>query len=117
MLSKIIVITIVLFISISSATRDEIDHLLLFVANTQCSFIRNGDSHSGKDAVKHIQKKYAYYDDDIESAEDFIRLSATKSSMSGKKYRVKCDSLSLLSSTWLIEELETYRDTVKTRKK
>jgi hypothetical protein len=42
--------------------------------------------------------------------EDFIRLSATKSLMSGKPYMVKTKAGQLLKSeTWLLKALEAYR--------
>ncbi len=43
-----------------------------------------------KKGISHIEKKYNYYRDDIHNTEDFIKLSATKSTMSGGYYTVKC---------------------------
>ena len=89
---------------------EEIAHLLTYVKNTSCKYIRNGDAHDGVTAEKHIQKKYDYYKDDIGSTVDFIRLSATKSTMFGNKYYIKCaGSAKVESSIWLLEELERYR--------
>ncbi|WP_374087291.1 DUF5329 family protein [Methylomicrobium lacus] len=88
----------------------EIDHLLKFVEGTQCRYERNGEMHSGKEAAEHIQKKYAHFKDEIATAEDFIALSATKSELSGKKYRVYCgDKKAQDSDRWLLEELKRYR--------
>jgi hypothetical protein len=68
--------------------------------------------HNGKEAVDHINKKYAYYIDDIESTEDFIKYSATKSKMSGKYYKIHCDNkASIKSQDWLLSELTNYRKT------
>ncbi|WP_455202754.1 DUF5329 family protein, partial [Kaarinaea lacus] len=60
----------------------EIQHLLNFVENSQCTFIRNGSTHNGPDARAHIMKKYNYFKSRIDSAEEFIEYSATKSTMS-----------------------------------
>lgn len=88
----------------------EIDHLLHYVKNTPCLYERNGEQHSGGDAHKHISKKYKYYEDDILSAEDFIRLSATQSTVSGKKYYIVCpDKKRMESGKWLLQELQRYR--------
>ena len=110
---RLLVITLLCFIFLEAKQKsyqDEIDHLLLYVQNTKCIYIRNGDSHSGKDAKKHIQRKYNYFYDDIESSEDFIRLSATKSTMSGNKYYIACPNKAKVeSSKWLLEELYRYR--------
>ena len=92
----------------------EIDHLLNYVKTTECTYIRNGDSYKGPKAVSHIQRKYDYFEDDIHSAEDFIRLSATKSTMSGSKYHIKCPGKpEVTSSQWLLDELTRYRKTEK----
>jgi len=88
----------------------EIDHLLKFVEGTQCRYERNGEMHSGKEAAEHIRKKYAHFKDEIATAEDFIALSATKSELSGKKYRVFCAGEKVQDSErWLLGELKSYR--------
>jgi len=93
-------------------TETEIQHLLNYVATTSCQYERNGDFHSGIDAKKHINKKYDYYKDDIHSAEDFIKYSATQSTITKKKYKIHCaDSPVEYSRDWLLEELSRYRNT------
>lgn len=93
-----------------AATQDEIDHLLSFVGATDCRYERNGTMHNGAEAVKHIIKKYHYYLDDIESTEDFIQYSATKSNLSGKYYLVHCSNHPpVKSQDWLLKELSDFR--------
>ena len=77
---------------LSSETEDQIEHLLTFVSTSPCKFMRNGTWYEASEAAKHIRKKYDYVLGKglVDSAEDFIKYSATKSSMSGKKYRVQC---------------------------
>ena len=88
----------------------ETQHLLNFIKTTQCQYERNGTLHNGVEALQHIEKKYQYYLDDIHSSEDFIKYSATKSQMSGKKYRVHCPDEAIQDShAWLKAELEKYR--------
>ena len=88
----------------------EVSHLLEFVKNSPCTFNRNGSKYPGKEGIKHIQKKYNYFRDDIETTEDFIKYSATKSTMSGKYYTVSCpDSQEIKSKDWLLGELEQFR--------
>ncbi len=94
----------------SASTQDEINHLLNFVSSTDCKYERNGDLHNGLEAVAHIKKKYEYYAEDIKTAEDFIKYSATKSKMSGKYYKIHCkDMAAVKSQEWLLEELKAYR--------
>ncbi len=93
---------------------NEINHLLNYVKTTQCVYVRNGDKHDGPDAMNHIKRKYDYFEDEIYSAEDFIRLSATKSTMSGKKYHIKCPGKTEVESgRWMLDELAYYRKTEK----
>ena len=94
----------------------QIDHLLKFISQSACQFNRNGDWYEASEAAKHINKKYQYVLKKglIENAEDFIKYSATKSSMSGKAYKVKCGSdKEITSQNWLITELKTFRKTPK----
>lgn len=94
----------------TGAADAEIAHLIKFVDGTQCRYERNGEMHSGKEAAEHIQKKYTHFKDRIATAEDFIAFSATKSELSGKKYRVFCGGKDVQDSDrWLLEELKTYR--------
>ena len=98
--------------NVSAAPQDEIDHLLAFVRTTPCQYERNGTMHTGSEATEHIMKKADYYADDIETAEDFIEYSATKSMMSRKNYQVHCEGQpTIKSSEWLLTELQRYRDT------
>ena len=107
------IFVIAIFLAAPSAManmKSEVSHLLNFVENTACTYERNGKKHTGVEAVKHIKKKYDYFKDDIESTEDFIKYSATKSKMSGKYYLVHCDGKpSVKSQEWLIAELKSYR--------
>lgn len=90
----------------------QIQHLLGFVSSSSCKFLRNGSWYEASEAADHIRKKYKYVLGKglVGSPEDFIKYSATKSSLSGKKYRVQCDqSQEIDSSTWLLTELESFR--------
>ena len=101
-----------LFIGTAIAdTQQEINHLLEFVSNTSCQYERNGTVYDGARAEQHIKKKYEYFKDEIHSAEDFIKYSATKSTLSGKQYKIHCANMAVQnSSDWLLDELKKYRD-------
>lgn len=88
----------------------EITHLLGFIQESPCTFTRNGKAHSGRDAQKHIQDKRDYFVNDIQTAEDFVRLSATQSELSRRAYTVKCPGQAEEpSKDWLLRELKRYR--------
>jgi hypothetical protein len=96
-----------------SATQSEINHLLDFMENSHCQFYRNGKWYTDPKAVReHVVTKYQYFLEKgkINSAEDFIKWSATKSELSGKPYQVKCgDGPPVPVEKWLNEELARYR--------
>ncbi|WP_066016337.1 DUF5329 domain-containing protein [Endozoicomonas atrinae] len=92
----------------------EIDHLITYVTASNCSFIRNGSAHPASEAVEHMKKKYRYFRRKINSAEQFIELSASKSTLSGEPYWIKCPGTKEQHSReWLLEELQRYRQKVK----
>ena len=94
---------------------DEIDHLINFVGDSNCTFIRHGDKHNAAEAVEHIRKKYDYFREEVASAEQFIELSASKSLLSGRPYWIACpNSEKQHSRTWLLNELARYRLSSKT---
>ncbi len=95
-------------------TDETIAYLLAFVAKSDCTFIRNGQSYTGKRASDHLYSKYQYYKDKIATPEDFIRLAATKSMLSGKPYMVRTkEGKELRSDEWMKQILEEYRKTRK----
>jgi len=94
------------------AVRKEVLHLLDFLGNSGCSFYRNGKWHDARAARKHLQRKYDYLDKRnlIQRTEDFVELAATRSSRSGKAYRVRCpQQAEVAGGAWLAEELARYR--------
>ena len=94
----------------NAQAQKEIDHLLGFIQQSPCTFTRNGSFHPGDKAVKHIRDKLDYFAKDIQSAEDFIRLSATQSELSRKAYTVQCPGqTSEPSRDWLLRELKRFR--------
>jgi len=97
-------------------TEKEIQHLLDYLQNAGCEFNRNGKWYGAEQAVKHINMKYQYFANHgaINSAEQFIDQAASKSSMSGKFYMVKCGaSEPIKSSVWFKRELTRFRETTR----
>lgn len=115
-----VVLVLLLFHASATAMNPEeekaIDHLLVYIGNSSCEFIRGGKVHDAGIARAHIQKKYDYFKNKIETAEDFIKLAASKSALSGKSYQVRCpgQSKKIDSATWLQEELAHYHTRRKT---
>lgn len=63
-------------------------------------------------AKDHSERKYNYVRSKVKTTEDFIRLAATQSSLSGKPNRINCAGKEALSKDWLLAELNKYRQTV-----
>ena len=105
----IIVATVLAPMESRADTEIEIKHLIEYIENSKCTFIRNGKEYSTEEALTHIQNKYEYAKRWIKSAEDFIKYTMTKSSMSGQPYTVWCDGKKILSAEWLTAELKRFR--------
>ena len=82
--------------------------------SSECRFYRNNKEHTPEEAVAHMKRKYAHFKDKIKTPEDFIRLTATKSLISGKRYYVILkDGKKMTSEAWLLKALENYRQQQK----
>jgi Family of unknown function (DUF5329) len=90
----------------------EIGQLLEALKTSGCRFQRNGTWYDAPQAAEHLGTKRVYLNraNRIQSAEDFIRLAGTESSMSGKAYRVACPGKPEVDSkAWLESELGRIR--------
>lgn len=99
-------------VELSEAGRREIGELLGRVEKSGCQFNRSGNWYSGPEARAHLQRKYEYLlaRHQIASAEDFVVRAATKSSMSGEAYQMRCGQAApTLAAAWLDAELRRLR--------
>lgn len=95
-----------------ATSRAEIDALLNRLGASGCQFNRNGSWYSSADAKAHLAKKLNYLVEKkkLDGTEQFIKLAASSSSMSGTPYQVRCgDSQPVASQMWLTTELQTIR--------
>ena len=98
--------------SLPPAAHAEITALLGVLANSDCEFYRNGSWYAGPKAASHLQRKLDYLDrkDLVTSADAFIALGASKSSMSGEAYQVRCPGKAAMpSADWLNQNLDELR--------
>lgn len=93
--------------------RAEIDALLGRIGASNCQFERNRSWHGAADARAHLLRKLAYIEkrpETITRTEQFIEFAASKSSFSGRPYRVKCGNGEPVESrVWLGRELQALR--------
>jgi hypothetical protein len=98
---------------VDNAYLQTIDHLLRYVEKSGCVFIRNDKEYNSEEAAKHIKTKYDSLLFDSKTPEEFIELAASKSSISGRPYWVRCaDHPPIPSADWLTKELVNYRKPV-----
>jgi len=95
-----------------SVVRAEIEYLLQSIGTSPCLFFRNGSWYDGPRARAHLRTKYDYLAarDLIATAEDFIDKAATRSSVSGEPYEVRCGKdPEVQTRVWLRAVLARYR--------
>jgi hypothetical protein len=89
---------------------ESIKYLLDYVAKSDATFIRNGQTHTPQEAVNHIKAKYEHFKSEIKTPEDFIRLSASKSLLTGQPYLVRTrDGKEMQLDAWLTAALKNHR--------
>ena len=108
--SFIILLTLLIPLTCLADAEQEVNHLLEFVENSGCVFVRNDKYYNSSKARKHLQKKYNYFKSKVKKAEDFIKYAATESSMSGKPYMIICNDHEVPSAEWLQAELDVFRE-------
>lgn len=90
MLKHIALFSLLFSAAVAAPIDDEIESLLHYIGGLHDAvFIRNGDEHTPTEAESHLRLKWSHQKDEIKTAEDFIRLCGTKSSMSGKAYAIR----------------------------
>lgn len=102
----------------SPAVKAEIEALLGKLEASGCQFDRNGSWYNGSEARDHLKKKLAYIERKgaVRSTEQFIDLAASRSSVSGRPYQVKCTGEPTVESqVWLSKELAALRKTTPSR--
>ena len=96
----------------SEAAKREVGELLARIEKSPCEFNRSGTWYSGPQARSHLQRKYIYLAErgQLGSAEDFVVLAASKSSITGEPYLIRCGAAApITSAVWLEGELRKLR--------
>ena len=97
--------------AIADGAEVEIEHLITTVGESGCTFIRNGSRHDAEDAASHMRLKYRRGKRYATTAELFIERLASKSSFTGKPYKIECPgSDAVPSGDWLMARLHEYRE-------
>jgi len=92
--------------------RAEVLALLDRLEASGCTFFRNDSWHSGARAKEHLLEKLAHAEKhaSLPTAERFIEVAASSSSITGQPYLVRCGSAEpVTSAAWLTRELQDVR--------
>ena len=74
----------------SQAEAAKIRHLIAAVETLEgAQFLRNGRAYDAKAAADHLRLKLKTAGNRVKTADDFIRLCGSQSSLSGEKYRIR----------------------------
>jgi len=99
----------------ASATTDaprEIAALIAAIGASSCRFERNGTWYDAATASTHLQRKYDYLRKraPVTTAEQFIERAASRSSVTGQAYRVRCSGAAEVdASVWFAQTLQRLR--------
>ena len=94
------------------AVQAEIHALLASLGGSGCQFDRNGTWYPAPQAQAHLQRKLDAVEDHgtLQSTEQFIDAAATRSSITGDPYHVKCGNEAPMESrAWLTARLAQLR--------
>ena len=95
--------------ALAADVESEVQYLIQAVAESGCTFNRNGTDHDSADAADHMRLKYSRGTKYVDSAEQFIDRLASESSWSGKAYTVDCDGDIQPTKDWFYQALDEYR--------
>ena len=96
----------------SAVAQREIQGLMDALSASSCEFQRNGTWHGRDEARKHLQRKYDYLlkRNLADTAEQFIERAASKSSISGRAYQVRCPGQPVQpAASWFRTKLDALR--------
>jgi len=104
---------ILALLSVTASAQDhtekmKIEFLISSVESLKgAKFIRNGSEHDAKDAAGHLRMKLQRAGNRVQTAEDFIRLCASKSYTSGQPYMMRLpDGKTMKSEIYFREKLK-----------
>lgn len=96
--------------------KKKIEFLISSIENFKgAKFIRNGTEYNnGKAAAEHLRMKLQQAGGRVQTADDFIKLCASKSFITGQSYMIKSsDGKIIKTEEYFREKLKEYNSTVK----
>ena len=95
--------------------KKKIEFLISSVENLKGAvFIRNGSEYDGKAAAEHLRLKLKNAGSWVQTADDFIKLCASQSSITGRPYMIRLSNgKTIKSEEYFREKLKEYYLTIK----
>jgi hypothetical protein len=95
--------------------KKKIEFLISSVENLKGAvFIRNGSEYDGKAAAEHLRLKLKNAGSWVQTADDFIKLCASQSSITGRPYMIRLSNgKTIKSEEYFREKLKEYYLIVK----
>lgn len=92
----------------SLSESQKIEALIAELAKLEgATFVRNGKRHTVDEAISHMRMKWKWKASEIKTAEEFIRVAATKSSTSGERYMIIfAGGEEIASADWFRQQLQ-----------
>jgi hypothetical protein len=89
--------------------KEKIELLIASIENLEnAKFYRNGTLYDAKSAAEHLRMKLGKAGDRVKTAQDFIEVIASKSSMTGENYKIVfTDGKEINTSKFLYDKLES----------
>jgi hypothetical protein len=99
----------------SRVESEKIQYLISSIENLAgAKFIRNGSEYEGKKAADHLRMKLKKAGSRIKTAEDFIRLCASQSYLSGQPYTIRfADGKTMKAVDYFRDRLTKYNPPAK----
>ncbi|MEN6488981.1 MAG: DUF5329 family protein [Smithella sp.] len=95
--------------------KKKIEFLISSIENLKgAKFIRNGSEYDGRQAAEHLRMKLKKSGGKVQTADDFIRLCASQSYITGKPYMIRLSKgKTIKSEEYFREKLKEYYLIVK----
>jgi len=108
-------VLLVIYSAVPARAAESLEQTIAFllhrIETADATFIRNGQTHTPQEAVAHVRAKYEHFKGQIKTPEDFIRLAATKSLLTGQPYLVRTrDGKEMPLNAWLSNALREHRE-------
>jgi hypothetical protein len=92
----------------SANVKSDIEMLIKKVEGSDVVFIRNGEDHTPKEAAEHLKRKWESTGIEFKSVDEFIEKIGTRSTSTGKEYRIRLSSGAEVSSQEWLKSLSNH---------